>query len=85
MPAKRSVSKNTARAKTPARDKGVPRERISNGARRYVKIAEAAEYVGVHPVTIRAMCRNGRLTLYKLGKTGESTSTKSIESWPPAV
>jgi len=38
-----------------------------NGRRRYATVAEAAEYVGVHPITIRAMFADGRLTRYQMG------------------
>lgn len=36
--------------------------------RRYVKIAVAAEYIGVTPRTIRSMIQDGRLTGYACGK-----------------
>lgn len=35
--------------------------------RRYAKIAEAAEYLGVTARTIRAMVSDGRLTAYRNG------------------
>jgi excisionase family DNA binding protein len=37
------------------------------GGRRYAKIAEAAEYLGVHEATIRQMMADGRLVRYSLG------------------
>lgn len=38
-----------------------------NGGRRYAKISEAAEYLHVHEITVRAMLADGRLTRYQLG------------------
>ncbi len=35
--------------------------------RRYVKLAEAADYLGVTPRTIRGMIADGRLTGYRSG------------------
>lgn len=37
------------------------------GARRYAKITEAAEYLGVSPRTVRTMIADGRLTGYRSG------------------
>jgi excisionase family DNA binding protein len=38
-----------------------------NTRRRYVTIDEAAEYLSLHPATIRQMLADRRLTPYKLG------------------
>jgi excisionase family DNA binding protein len=38
-----------------------------NGGRRYAKLAEAAEYLGVTDRTIRQMIADGRLTGYRSG------------------
>lgn len=40
----------------------------SNSRRRYVRIAEAAEYLGVTDRTVRQMIADGRLTGYRSGK-----------------
>jgi excisionase family DNA binding protein len=53
--------------------KARPRQHILKGsgnghaARRYAKIDDAAQYLGVSPGTIDAMLRDGRLTRYALG------------------
>ncbi|PND58116.1 DNA-binding protein [Mycobacterium sp. ENV421] len=39
----------------------------NNSRRRYVSIADAAEYLGVHTHTIRQMIADGRLTGYRSG------------------
>jgi excisionase family DNA binding protein len=38
---------------------------VNGGGRRYAKIREAADYLGVQPITIRAMIADGRLTGYR--------------------
>lgn len=35
--------------------------------RRYLTVAQAAEYIGVTDRTVRAMTNDGRLTAYRLG------------------
>lgn len=35
--------------------------------RNYLSIRGAADYLGCHPRTVRRMCADGRLTLYRLG------------------
>lgn len=42
--------------------------RVERRARRYGKISEAAEYLGVTDRTIRQMIADGRLTGYRSGK-----------------
>jgi excisionase family DNA binding protein len=53
------------------KNKSVARLSTVNGGRpvgrRYAKITEAAEYIGVNPATIRAMLADGRLRAFKLG------------------
>jgi len=41
--------------------------RTDRRSRRYAKLAEAAEYLGVTDRTIRAMIADGRLTGYRCG------------------
>jgi excisionase family DNA binding protein len=38
------------------------------GGRRYASIDAAAEYLGVHKITIRTMMADGRLTTYRTGQ-----------------
>jgi excisionase family DNA binding protein len=40
---------------------------LSTPRRRYVKLTEAAEYLGVTPRTVRQMVADGRLTGYRSG------------------
>lgn len=39
----------------------------NNPRRRYGSIPDAAEYLGVHPATVRQMIADGRLTGYRSG------------------
>lgn len=43
------------------------RETLTPARRRFIKIAEAAEYLGVTDRTIRQMIADGRLTGYRSG------------------
>jgi excisionase family DNA binding protein len=43
------------------------RDSVSIGRRRYAKLAEAAEYLGVTDRTVRQMIADGRLTGYRSG------------------
>jgi excisionase family DNA binding protein len=40
---------------------------ITDGRRRYAKVADAATYLDVNQATIRTMLADGRLTAYRLG------------------
>jgi excisionase family DNA binding protein len=42
-------------------------QKLNAGRRRYVKLQEAAEYLGVTDRTIRQMIADGRLTGYRSG------------------
>jgi excisionase family DNA binding protein len=44
---------------------------MANGrpvGRRYARINDAAAYLDVHPITIRAMIENGRIHAYRYGQ-----------------
>jgi excisionase family DNA binding protein len=36
--------------------------------RRYASLADAARYLSCHPITIRQMIADGKLTMYRSGK-----------------
>lgn len=44
-----------------------PEPQRNSGRRHYVKISEAAEYLGVAPMTVHKMLADGRLTRYQMG------------------
>jgi excisionase family DNA binding protein len=47
--------------------KNTARDRLSAGGRRWASIQDAADYLDIHPRTIRKMAADGRLTLYRSG------------------
>ncbi|MGO1991822.1 MAG: helix-turn-helix domain-containing protein [Corynebacterium sp.] len=40
---------------------------MSSPPRQYMSVTAAAKYLDCHPRTVRRMCADGRLTLYRLG------------------
>ena len=57
----------TVPTRTPAQTETPASRRDNRAGRRYASQAEAAEYLGVTPRTVRQMIADGRLTGYRSG------------------